>query len=123
MAVVLIGVLDYRKSQIRLGESLQKEQETEVNVLSRGGAEGLKVYTLQVAAFTSSKQARTLINSLRKKGVRDVYQMKTKRKSGETWYKIRVGRFDSNENARRSANQLINQKSIKNYFIIPLPIN
>jgi len=79
--------------------------------------------TFQVAAFTSSKQARGLINSLKKKGVRDVYQVRTKRKSGETWYKIRVGRFDSEENAQMFARQLIEQKTIKNYFIISLSVN
>ena len=83
----------------------------------------VKIYTLQVAAFTSSRQANELINSLRKKGVRDVYKVKTKRNSGETWYKIRLGRFKSNKSARRFANQLIHQKSIKNYFVISLPVN
>ena len=123
IAVVLLGALNYRESKIRLGKSFQKEQETEVNVLSTGRKEGLKVYTLQVAAFTSSKQALVLIEVLRKKGIRDVYQVKTQRKSGGNWYKVRLGRFDSNESARRFASQLISQKSIKNYFVISLPVN
>jgi len=87
------------------------------------GLEKTEIHTFQVAAFTSSKQARELINSLKKKGVRDVYQVRTKRKSGETWYKIRVGRFDSKDNAQIFARQLIEQKTIKNYFIISLPVN
>ena len=82
-----------------------------------------EIHTLQVAASTSSKDANRLIANLKKKGVRSVYQIKTKRKSGETWYKIRVGRFDSKENARRFADQLINKKTIKNYFIISFPVN
>jgi signal transduction histidine kinase len=82
-----------------------------------------EIHTLQVAASTSSKHAHRLIANLKKKGVRNVYQVKTKRKSGETWYKIRVGRFDSKENARRFADQLINKKTIKNYFIISFPVN
>jgi cell division protein FtsN len=49
--------------------------------------------------------------------------VKTKRKAGGNWYKIRVGRFDSKEEARQFANQLVDQKTIRNYFIIPLPIN
>ena len=88
--------------------------------------DGLKepeIHTFQIAAFSSSKQARELINLLKKKGVRDVYQVRTKRKSGETWYKIRVGRFDSKENAQMFARQLIEQKTIKNYFIISLSVN
>jgi hypothetical protein len=87
------------------------------------GLEKTQIHALQVAAFTSSKQARELINSLKKKGVRDVYQVRTKRKSGEIWYKIRVGRFDSKDNAQIFARQLIEQKTIKNYFIISLPVN
>ena len=87
------------------------------------GNKRAEIHTFQVAAFTSSKQARGFINLLKKKGVRDVYQVKTKRKSGETWYKIRVGRFDSKNNAQRFASQLIEQKTIKNYFIISLPMN
>ena len=87
------------------------------------GLKTTEIHTFQVAAFTSSKQARELINTLQKKGVRDVYQVRTKRKSGETWYKIRVGRFDSKENAQMFARQLIEQKTIKTYFLISLPIS
>ena len=64
-----------------------------------------------------------LLDLLKKKGVRNVYQVKTRSKSGETWHKIRVGRFDSKENARRFASQLIDQKTIKTYFIISLPVS
>jgi hypothetical protein len=87
------------------------------------GNKRAEIHTFQVAAFTSSKQARGFVNLLKAKGVRDVYQVKTKRKSGEIWYKIRVGRFDSKKNAQKFASQLIDQKTIKNYFIISLPIN
>jgi len=122
--VILTGVLNYGERQVqqeRLGQTGHENKGGAVNSLS--SREKLEIFTLQVAAFTSSEQARDLINLLMKKGVRDVYQVKTKRKSGEIWYKIRVGRFDSDENARRFANQLISQKSIKNYFVISLPVN
>ena len=88
-----------------------------------GGLKEPEIHTFQIAAFSSSQQARELINLLKKKGVRDVYQVRTKKKSGETWYKIRVGRFDSKENAQRFARQLIEQKTIKTYFLISLPIS
>ena len=88
-----------------------------------GGLKEPEIYTFQIAAFSSSQQARELINLLKKKGVRDVYQVRAQRKSGETWYKIRVGRFDSKENAQMFARQLIEQKTIKNYFIISLSVN
>jgi septal ring-binding cell division protein DamX len=93
-----------------------------VGQVARGKTEP-RVHTLQVAAFPSSKQAGRVIQSIRKKGVRGIYLVKTKRKAGGHWYKIRVGRFDSKEEARQFADQLVDQKTIRNYFIIPLPIN
>ena len=123
-AVILIGVSNYRERQIQQERAVQKKQGSERDALkSLGSREALKIYTLQVAAFTSFKQARGLIDALKKNGVRDVYLVKTKGKSGETWHKIRIGRFDSNENARRFANQLISQKSIKSYFVDSLSVN
>ena len=124
VVVILITSLVYRgwQTQQEIGLGVEgkaiapKEKKT-------SGLKTTEIHTFQVAAFTSSKQARELINSLKKKGVRDVYQVRTKRKSGETWYKIRVGRFDSKENAQIFARQLIEQKTIKNYFIISLSVN
>ncbi len=114
----------YRGSQTQQEIGLRVEEKAkdpkEENI---SGLKKTEIHTLQVAAFTSSKQARGLINSLKKKGVRDVYQVRTKRKTGETWYKIRIGRFDSKENAQMFARQLIEQKTIKNYFLISLSVN
>ena len=120
--IIGLSYLEWRTEQER---AFRLEKETEVSALDKnaGNSKEVKIHTLQVAAFTSFKQAHGLINSLKKKGIRGVYQVKTKRKSGEIWYKIRIGRFDSKESARKFASQLISKKSIKNYFIISLPIN
>ena len=120
----MAGSLSYLKWQ----NSKEIVADTEIKALdsrikTASGKSVSEIHTLQVAASTSSKDAYRLIANLKKKGVRNVYQVKTKRKSGETWYKIRVGRFDSKENARRFADQLINKKTIKNYFIISFPVN
>lgn len=124
VVVILITSLVYRgwqsQQEIGLGVEGKAIDPKEKNI---SGLKKTEIHTFQVAAFTSSKQARGLINSLKKKGVRDVYQVRMKRKSGETWYKIRVGRFDSEENAQMFARQLIEQKTIKNYFIISLSVN
>jgi hypothetical protein len=93
-------------------------KEKQINDLNK-----LEIHTFQVAAFSSFQQARGFINVLKKKGVRGAYQVKTKKKSGKNWYKIRIGRFDSKENAQRFARQLIEQKVIKTYFLISLPIS
>ena len=127
---VFIMVAIFVISLVYRGWQTQKEMTAEVEGQAIDGKEkkigGLKepeIHTFQVAAFSSSKQARGFINLLKKNGVRDVYQVKTKKKSGETWYKIRVGHFDSKENAQRFASQLIEQKTIKTYFLISLPIS
>ena len=100
-----------------------EDQRIAVKEKTINGLKKLEIHTLQVAAFSSLKQSRGFINVLKKKGVRDVYQVKTKKKSGKNWYKIRIGRFDSKENAQRFARQLIEQKAIKTYFLISLPIS
>jgi len=82
---------------------------------------GNKIHTLQVAAFTSSRQADRLVRSLGKHGVEGAYIIKSKRTSGGQWYKIRIGRFDDPGEARQLANRLVDSKVIKNYFVISLP--
>ena len=77
-----------------------------------------KIHTLQVAAFTKSKQANRMLQSLNKRGVTGSYVVKSKRSSGGTWYKIRVGKFDQQEEAKKVGNGLVDSKAIKNYFII-----
>ena len=124
LVIISITSLIYREWQTQqsvfVGEEGQvvDTKNKRLNAFKKGG-----IHTLQVAAFTSSRQASDLIDSLKQKGVRDVYLVTTKRKSGETWYKIRVGRFDSKEKAQMFAGQLFEQKTIKNYFVISLPIN
>ncbi|MCH8157356.1 MAG: SPOR domain-containing protein [Nitrospinae bacterium] len=125
VVVLLITGLSYRGWQAQREEAARLEQEAQDHQAGRipGGKPELKIHTLQVAAFTSSKQAERLTRSLQKKGVRGTYMVKSNRKTGGSWYKIRVGRFDSKEEARQFASQLIDQKTIRNYFIISLPVN
>ena len=124
VVVILMAGLGYRGWQVQQEKAVRGEGEV-VNAQEKsfGGREKLEIHTFQVAALKSSKQARRQMDLLKKKGVRNVYQVKTRSKSGKTWYKIRVGRFDSKENARRFASQLIDQKTIKTYFIISLPVS
>ena len=76
-----------------------------------------KVHTVQVAAVTSPQQAKRLISSLKNKGVKGLYTVEAKRKSGGKWYKIRIGQFPTEEKAQEYANQLMEAKAIKNYFV------
>ena len=80
-----------------------------------------RVYTVQIAAVISAKQADKMIRRLKKNGVEGLYVVKTVRRAGGHWYKIRVGQFNSKEKASAYANRLVDSKSFKNYFVISLP--
>jgi hypothetical protein len=80
-----------------------------------------RVYTVQIAAVISAKQANKFVRRLKGKGVKDLYIVKSKRRSGGHWYKLRVGKFASKNRASEFANQLVASKRVKNYFVISLP--
>ncbi len=82
-----------------------------------------RVFTIQIAAVISAKQADKMIRNLKKKKVEGLYVVKAKRRSGGHWYKIRTGKFPSKGQASAYANRLVDSKSIKNYFVISLPKN
>ena len=82
-----------------------------------------RVYTIQIAAVISAKQADKLIRKLKKKGVKGLYVVKAVRRSGGHWYKIRAGKFPSKNQASTHANRLVDSNAIKNYFLISLPKN
>ena len=80
-----------------------------------------RIFTVQIGAVISAKQADKMIRRLKKKGVEGLYVIKTGRRDGGRWYKIRVGRYSSKDQASAYANRLVDSKSIKNYFLISLP--
>ncbi len=80
-----------------------------------------RVYTIQIAAVISAKQADKLIRNLKKRGVEGLYVVKAIQRSGGHWYKIRAGQFSSKNQASAYANRLVDSNSIKNYFLISLP--
>ena len=80
-----------------------------------------RVYTVQIAAVVSAKQANRMVKKLKKKKVDNLYVVKSQRRSGGHWYKLRVGQFSSKREASEFANQLVAVKTVKNYFIISLP--
>ncbi len=80
-----------------------------------------RVYTVQIAAVITAKQADKLIRNLKKSGVEGLYVVKAVRRSGGHWYKIRAGQFPTKNQASAYANRLVDSKAIKNYFVISLP--
>ena len=79
------------------------------------------IFTVQIAAVTSAKQAEKTIERLKKRDVDSLYIVKSLQRAGGYWYKIRVGHFTSKDQAIAYANRLVDSKSIKNYFVISLP--
>ena len=75
-------------------------------------------YTLQVAAMKRKRQANNMIDKLKRKGVDGLYIVKTSRRGGGNWYKIRVGEFSNQDEAKELGLKLTKQKLIQNYFII-----
>lgn len=80
----------------------------------------LKIHTIQVAAVISQKEADKVLRKLKRKKVPGVYIVKTERKAGGNWYKIRIGKFASKTEAAQFASQLEFKKVIRSYFIITL---
>ncbi|MEE9258676.1 MAG: SPOR domain-containing protein [Nitrospinaceae bacterium] len=120
--VLLLGVSYKEWYDQRQEQALSPELSEGRERLVPANAPGIpKVYTVQVAAVTSPKQAERLVRSLKRRGIEGLYVVKSERTSGGSWYKIRFGRFDVKEQAGKLANRLINEKVIKNYFLIALP--
>ena len=80
----------------------------------------VKVFTLQVAAVKSKKDADATVRKLKKKKVENVYVVKIPRTEGGFWYKVRAGKFREREVAEQVAAILMKQKKIRSYFIIAL---
>ena len=72
--------------------------------------------------MTKKRQADSITRKLKKHQVEGVYVLKTQRISGGYWYKIRVGKFSSKSEAEKLARHLVENKIIKNYFIIGLDV-
>jgi len=81
-----------------------------------------QVHTIQIAAVTKKRQADSIVSELKRNKVGAVYVLKTQRISGGYWYKIRLGKFSTNGEAEQLARRLVENKIIKNYFIITLNV-
>jgi hypothetical protein len=88
---------------------------------SSKGNEDNWIYTVQIAAVISAKQANKLVERLKGKGVKGLYVVMSKRIPGGHWFKLRVGQFASKSRANEYANKLVAAKTVRNYFVISLP--
>ncbi len=80
-------------------------------------AETAEKYTVQVSAFEEPQAAENLSSHLREKGYR-AYTMAKRLPGRGTWYRVRVGRFESRSEAEEMAAQLEQQENLST-FITP----
>jgi len=72
-------------------------------------------YTIQVASLADKKKAAQLSNDLDKKGHGAYYY--AVKVSGQTFYRVRCGRFRSKEDAARYADELARKERIKGFVL------
>lgn len=75
-------------------------------------------WTVQVTATTDAAEARALVQRLRARGF-DAYMVQAPTREGVTWYRVRVGRFQSRERAREMENRLRTEGGMPGAFITP----
>jgi len=74
-------------------------------------------WTVQVNATTSPEQANELAQRLRAKGY-DAYTLQAPM-HGQTWYRVRVGRFPTRDKARELEGRLKNDEGLQNAYVTP----
>ena len=82
---------------------LKPKQETGTQTAPSPSA--VERFTIQVAAVKSSGNAEKLVLDLRRKGF-DAYQIRSQSQNGETWYRVRVGAFQSRSEAQSALTRL-----------------
>jgi len=76
-----------------------------------------KGWTVQVNATTNPQQATDLARTLRAKGY-DAYTVQAPM-HGQTWYRVRVGRFTSREKAKELETKLKTNDAMENAYVTP----
>lgn len=76
-----------------------------------------KGWTVQVNATTNPQQATDLARGLRAKGY-DAYTVQAPMR-GQTWYRVRVGRFPSRDKAKELEAKLKSAEGMENAYITP----
>lgn len=74
-------------------------------------------WTVQVNATTNPEQANQLARGLRAKGY-DAYTVQAPMR-GQTWYRVRVGRFSSRDKAMELEQRLKTSEGMENAYVTP----
>lgn len=78
------------------------------------GKEVAKVWTVQVNAYPDERSARQLVDRLKNKGYNAL--MTETRNNGKIWYRVRVGRYGSREEADRAVEELKDKEKFERAF-------
>ncbi|TDJ57458.1 MAG: SPOR domain-containing protein [Nitrospina sp.] len=116
------GLLVWGLFSLDGGFSQRSEEKPQQSIPEVRTGPGSQIHTIQIAAVTKKRQADSIVSKLKKNKVEAVYVLKTQRISGGYWYKIRLGKFFTKSEAEQLARRLMENKIIKNYFIIALNV-
>jgi cell division septation protein DedD len=103
-------------SGVREG-SVAKARKLEEKPASRQTVENSdasKAWTVQVNAFPDEKSAKDAVERLKEKGYK-AFSTEV-RNNGRVWYRVRVGHFNSREEAEKVENTLRNKENMANAF-------
>jgi hypothetical protein len=115
-----LGVLEWRATRSDIVADKNPQVQAEVRASKPVATKPDKAHFIQVAAVTSSNHANKLIKTLKRKDVKNILIVKSGRQSGGSWYKIRVGPFDKKSHALKLAKRMMDDKLIKNYFLVSM---
>lgn len=98
-----------KRAEDKPAETARKLQSAEAEPKHSG-----KPWTVQVNAFPDEKSAKSSVDRLRDKGY-NAYVSES-RIQGRTWYRVRVGRFDSREEAEKTQESLRKKEHLAKSF-------
>ena len=75
-------------------------------------------YTVQVLATRNRNEAESLANNLKRKGY-GAYMLQIE-DAGGTWYRVRIGHYDSADSARRTAERVSKELGLTQAYVSPL---
>ncbi|CAI2718091.1 SPOR domain-containing protein [Nitrospina watsonii] len=120
MVGIVAGTLSLQKAMVAPPKGPPPETNNPVAMPMPPGAQkgAVKMHTIQIAAVNRKANAEEIVERLRRHKVQGVYVVETKRKTNGYWYKVRIGKFGSLDEAQKSAQKLVEQNIINNYFLV-----
>jgi cell division septation protein DedD len=74
-------------------------------------------FTVQIASYATADESTAKVIELRKNNFSDAYVQQIKLKNGETWHRVSVGSFKSDDWARKTGEKLVKQKLASDFVV------